>query len=182
MGATARPGRDVPPRRHHAQDQPRAPRRDPPPRRGRDAIDQVWTLWVECDTPASAQRLRAFSPRPSALIRSGTGPNLHAYFALREPVDVDQLEAANRRLAAAIGGDPVCYDAARILRPPATRNFKHRPPRPVSAEWVNPAARRPLAEWLRSLPQLDPHAAARTTRDPRRNPRPRSHGRAAPAV
>lgn len=142
---------------------------------GRSAIERAWTLWVECDDPASVQKLRAFTPRPSALIRSGTSDNLHAYFALTEPVDPDTLEAANRRLVAAVDGDPICYDAARILRPPTTLNFKHNPPRAVTAEWIDPTARRPLVDWVHGLPEPPSDAAASAR--PAARPVQRRYGR-----
>ncbi|HEY4280361.1 MAG TPA: CHC2 zinc finger domain-containing protein [Conexibacter sp.] len=121
---------------------------------GRNAIERVWTLWVECDTAHAADTLGAFKPRPSAVIRSGSGANAHGYFALTVPVNADVAEDANRRLAAAIGGDPVCFDAARILRPPETLNHKHDPPRPVLAEWIEPNSRNPLSSWLANAPEI----------------------------
>lgn len=94
-------------------------------------IGQAWTLWAECDGSDAHAALDAFEPAPTLLIASGTPGHMHAYWALDAPLRADALEDANRRLAAAVSGDPVCYDAARILRPPGTQNHKHTPPLPV---------------------------------------------------
>jgi hypothetical protein len=48
-----------------------------------------------------------------------------------ELIGLDAVESANRRLAHLLGGDPACTDAARILRPAGTLNYKHAPPAAV---------------------------------------------------
>src|SRR5215212_6730228 len=50
-----------------------APRARPEGRK--DAIEQVWTLWAECDGAAAASAARGFVPRPSLVIGSGSGDN-----------------------------------------------------------------------------------------------------------
>jgi hypothetical protein len=65
------------------------------------------------------------------LIRSSPGRR-HAYWKLAQPVGVDELEQANRRLAHHLGGDLASTDAARILRPAGTLSHKHEPPTPVT--------------------------------------------------
>ena len=66
---------------------------------------------------------------------TGTVGHLHAYFPLREPVDILAAEAANRRLAAELGADTgAVTNAATILRPPGTYSFKTSPPVPVVLE------------------------------------------------
>ena len=96
---------------------------------GRDAIPYLTTLWVDADTPEAIERLQAFTPAPSILIASGRGQ--HAYWPLEHPVDLDTGEQANHRLAHHLAADLNCWDAARILRPPHTHNYRHQPPRPV---------------------------------------------------
>ena len=92
-------------------------------------------LWVDCDAkdgPASVESLREFRPQPHMVVASGGG--YHAYWLLRDPIeDPRDLRHANRLLAATLGGDPQAADAARILRPPGTLNFKteYGQPRPV---------------------------------------------------
>lgn len=120
----------------------------------RHHVGQAWALWAECDAPTARETLTAYTPTPTLMIASGTPGHVHAYWALAESVDADTLENANRRLAAAVGGDPVCYDSARILRPPGTFNHKHSPPAPVSQ--LAPVGRRSLqlSDVLERAPQV----------------------------
>ena len=97
----------------------------------KDAVERVWVLWAECDGAAAAMAARAYRPSPALIVASGSGPNLHAYWPLRQPLSPRQAEVANLRLARALGADEACHDAARILRPPATWNHKRDPPSPV---------------------------------------------------
>ena len=75
-----------------------------------------------------------------------------------------ELERANRRLAHALGGDLASVDAARILRPPATRNHKHSPPTRVQLVELAPGRRYDLHELVDGLDdppgQLEVDAAA----------------------
>jgi hypothetical protein len=120
----------------------------------KDAVSQVWVLWAECDGEESAQRLRRFRPLPSLVIASGSGANCHAYWPLTTPLAPRNAEAANLRLAHAIGADPVCFDASRILRPPGTWNFKHDPPHPVAVLRLDAALRFNLDEVVGRLPEV----------------------------
>jgi len=92
-------------------------------------------LWVDCDlkdSPDAAERLRSFQPAPHMVVHSGGG--YHAYWLLDQAIsDPQVLCAANRNLATRVGGDPQAADAARILRPAGTRNYKsrYRSPRDV---------------------------------------------------
>src|SRR4051794_13567694 len=97
----------------------------------KDAVSDVWTLWVECDGEDSARLLQRFRPQPALIIASGSGANCHGYWPLTQPLTAPRAEAANLRLAHAVKADLACFDASRILRPPGTWNFKHTPPRPV---------------------------------------------------
>jgi hypothetical protein len=104
---------------------------------GKKAISSVSTLWVDCDDPRAARRLAAFRPAPAIVVASGpTGR--HAYWLLDEALTPDQAEAANRRLAEVLGADPQSTDAARILRPPGTFNFKYDPPAKVTLDRFHP--------------------------------------------
>ena len=98
-----------------------------------DLIAHARMVWIDCDAPESVTALRRFSPAPSIIVRSGSGDHRHAYWLLRTAVGLDEIEDANRRLAVALGGDPACADAARILRPPSL-NHKTNPPEPVTLE------------------------------------------------
>lgn len=98
---------------------------------GKHAVPRAWCLWVDCDTPESVEKLAGFRPLPTAVVKSGSGSNVHAWWQLDAPVPSRYLETANRRLAHALGADPRCAEAARILRPPGTLNWKHDPPAAV---------------------------------------------------
>lgn len=100
---------------------------------GADAIERVWTLWADLDGQEAVDALAAFTPAPSIIIRTGSGPNCHAWWALhgRHPLTPEQARRANQRLAHHLGGDMRSTDPARILRLPGTLNHKHDPPAPV---------------------------------------------------
>lgn len=60
----------------------------------------------------------------AAVVRSGSGDNVHIYVRLAVPLDAHQIETLNRRIAAHLGGDPSKVDASSLLRFPGTRNLK----------------------------------------------------------
>jgi hypothetical protein len=128
-------------------------------------------LWADCDTPRSLAALKAFEPRPTMIVASGSSQHAHAYWTLTQPLPVEQLQHANRRIASVLGADQRCTDAARILRPPDTLNFKHTPPRPV--ELIHYTAERHHPEdILTALSGAAPRQAAdrqRHLRDARRD-------------
>ncbi len=101
---------------------------------GRSAIERSWTLWVDCDTDEAAEALLGFAPAPTLVVRSGSGENRHAYWALDRPLATADVERLNLRIATALGGDDHAYDAARVLRIPGTHNHKHDPPAPVTVD------------------------------------------------
>jgi hypothetical protein len=109
-----------------------------------DLVPEARVLWVDCDTPEAVAALRASSPPPSMAVASGTGENTHAYWRLSEPETLSTIEEGNRHLAALLGADPVCADAARILRPPSL-NHKHQPPSAVRLELCSPEPRHRIA-------------------------------------
>jgi putative DNA primase/helicase len=88
----------------------------------------IWSDLDHMDEWTDAQCGAAFAlldELKAARVYSGTGENLHVYIKLAEPLaSVAEVEAWNRRLMAALDGDPQATDAARILRLPGTRNHK----------------------------------------------------------
>ena len=119
-------------------------------------------LWVDCDKDAASAAARAFTPRASMIVASGTPGHAHAYWQLTDTLDPEKLEDANRRLAKQLGGDMKCADATRILRPPGTWNHKDRCYAPVEILHHTAATHKP-ADILTKLPALD--------RPPRHRPR-----------
>lgn len=105
-----------------------------------DLVPAGMVLWADCDTTSSLAKLRSVVRQPSVTVASGTRGNLHAYWLLGEPVSIDLIEAANRRLAQVLGADAASADPARILRPPSL-SHKHRRPRPVRLIACEPSCR-----------------------------------------
>ena len=134
---------------------------------GRAAIGAMHVAYVESDSPTTLARLAAFALPPSMLIASGTPGHLHVYWQLDDRYPTVEVETVNRRLALALDGDPTCADAARILRPPGTLNYKHEPPLPVRMLALQPHARYPLTA-LAALLGEDPCPAAARERQPQR--------------
>ena len=102
---------------------------------GRDAIERCHVLWADCDDDQAIEAIERFDAPPSMVVASGGGR--HAYWSLWPPLSPVWLERANRRMAYALGGDMRATDAARILRPPETYNFKTGEARPVEIEHVD---------------------------------------------
>lgn len=119
---------------------------------GRDAIELAHLAFIEIDSPDADQRLSAFAHPATMVIASGTPGHLHAYWTLRDTVDVAGLERANRRLAHRLGGDLASVDAARILRPPGSCNHKQHPPAPVRLVELVPARRYTIGQLAGELP------------------------------
>lgn len=136
---------------------------------GRDAIRHAWCLWVDCDDAEAVARLIEFRPRPTLAVRSGTEGNVHAYWALEAPIPARYVEQANRRLALAVGADQRATDAARILRCPGTRNFKHEPPTHVETVHFD-GRRHSLADLVSALPAPTPRGALPRPAAPRPMP------------
>ncbi len=128
---------------------------------GRDAVKRAFVLWADCDGADAVAALHDFEPTPSIVIASGTGNNCHAYWPLNAPLRTDEVERANRRLAHALGADPVSADAARILRVPSTLSHKHEPPTAVEAIRLEVKRRVAAADVVGSL--ADPPAPKRAT-------------------
>jgi hypothetical protein len=98
------------------------------------------------------------------VVRSGSSANRHAYWPLREPLAPADAERANRRLVHALAADPASTDAARILRPPHTHNFKHHPPTDVTLERIGDQ-RHKADDVIGHLPQA-PDELRRRGREP----------------
>src|SRR4051794_30966756 len=61
-------------------------------RGGKDGlVRHGWTLWADCDTPDAAAALAHAAP-PSLLVASGSEGHRHAYWLLRRPLALEDLE------------------------------------------------------------------------------------------
>jgi hypothetical protein len=125
-------------------------------RRGgrRDLVGAASVVWVDCDDTGAVDALGRFQPAPHVIVASGSGSNRHAYWLLARALALDEIEHANRRLALALRADVRAADAARILRPPGTANWKTRPARPVTLVRCRAAARIDARDLVQHLPAL----------------------------
>lgn len=155
---------------------------------GRAAIEAAHLLYVDLDTdrsvrddppekaggPAAPGPLACFA-LPTLEIASGSRGGRHLYWLLTQAATVEQVESANRRLAAHLGGDLTAADLARVLRPPMTVSFKYDPPRPVRLIAYREDARYTLTELTDRLPadpaDPGPSTLRSTSRRRRREPR-----------
>ena len=83
---------------------------------GRDAVSRSHLVFAELDAPSARDAPTPWLRPPSAIIASGSPGHAHVYWRLRDQIGLDELEAANRRLAHGLQADMACVDAARILR------------------------------------------------------------------
>jgi hypothetical protein len=127
--------------------------RDGRGRGGRTAIGGSHMLYVECDHEHVERSLAGFPHLPTVEVASGTGRHVHLYWSLRARVTNVEAEDANRRLALRLGCDRSSVDAARLLRPPGTFNYKHDDPFPVKLIACRADARYTLGQLIAGLPK-----------------------------
>ncbi len=132
-----------------------------------DLVGRASVVWVDCDSDESVAALAAFRPRPAILVASGSGQNRHAYWLLRDAVGLDVIEQLNRRLALALGADVRCSDAARILRPAGSANWKSGQPDAVRLIALDEQRRVDVAELAHRLPALAAQPVVRRCCSPR---------------
>lgn len=138
---------------------------------GLDNVSEAWVLWVDCDTPESVELLAAFRPEPTMVVRSGTGENCHAYWALTKAIPAAWVREGNSRLACALRADPKCAEPARILRPPGTKNWKDDQPAAVTTAWLLEPNDEPMRypfSFVADLPDAVKPEPKRTTTAPKR--------------
>jgi hypothetical protein len=148
------------------------------PEPGKGAVERSSWLWVEIDRPGELGRLWAFlAERPCQLIVESAGSGgVHAYWRLSEPLPAltlkaetgevcEWIERANRRLAAALGADPVSVNRDRLLRLAGTVNHKTgNSARILYADFRSPGW--PVARLVGDL--ADPRPATRRVAPPAR--------------
>ncbi|HVX34027.1 MAG TPA: DNA-primase RepB domain-containing protein [Solirubrobacterales bacterium] len=91
---------------------------------GNASVESSAVAWVDIDDPRRLAALRRFAHRPHAVVASGSG-GVHAYWLLAEELPAGRCESLNRKLAAALGADPVSANRGRLLRLPGSLNHKH---------------------------------------------------------
>jgi hypothetical protein len=120
---------------------------------GRTAIGGSHVLYVECDHEHIERSLAGFPHLPTLEVASGTGRHVHLYWSLRSRVTNLEAEDANRRLSLRLGCDRASVDAARLLRPPGTFNYKHDEPSSVKLIAYRAQAHYTLAQLIAGLPR-----------------------------
>jgi DNA primase RepB-like protein/CHC2-type zinc finger protein len=94
-------------------------------RHGGTAADvaPAWALWADLDDPQAVADLASYDTPPHLVVETSEG-HAHAWWAIVDALEPRHLPRALRRLAHHLGADMVSTDAARIMRPPGTRNHK----------------------------------------------------------
>jgi RepB DNA-primase N-terminal domain len=129
----------------------------------KDAVAGVRVAWLDVDDDDAVAALDDSPFKPTCVLNSGGGR--HAYYLLEDAALPYRVEALNRRLAAALGGDPRAADIGHCLRLPGTLNHKYDPPREVEL-LVKDGPTYTVERLERLLPE-DPQEGAR---DPRGSP------------
>ena len=121
----------------------------------KEAIREIVTLHADVDfktTPRdkALSLIASIPPWPTFIVETGGG--FHVYWLLKEMEGKDaipRVEAINRGLARALGGDLGSCDASRILRLPGSFNRKpeYGEPRPVSVLEADPGRRYNLSDF-----------------------------------
>lgn len=136
------------------------------------AVTVARFLWADVDGGEEGQdgalRLLDASELPPTTLVVGSGNGVHAYWPIKEPVELPDGDARRRfestlkRIVVRIGGraplshaDESSAEVARILRVPATLNYKTDPPKPVQILRCSVGADAwPLVKWEATLPAL----------------------------
>src|SRR5262249_44337474 len=137
--------------------------------RGRSKQNVGWIIGLHADidfkdhdcAPEGIRQQIGQTLLPASIVVE-TGGGLHVYWLLHEAEaattePVARVEAAWRRWADHLGGDPQCAEISRLMRIPGTVNFKRERPSAVRVLENRPAARYELDEledWLASARPL----------------------------
>jgi len=137
--------------------------------RGRGKQNLGWIIGLHADidfkdhdcAPEEIRQRIGQTLLPASLVVE-TGGGVHCYWLFHEaeaatPEAIARIEAALRRLADHLGGDPQCAEISRLMRIPGTVNFKREKPAAVCVLENRPAARYELDEledWLASVRPL----------------------------
>jgi len=103
----------------------------------KQAVELMPAVWADIDSTDALIALVGFELEPSAVVASGRTGGHHAYWILKEPIDVATGETLNAALARLLTSDPAVKDAGRILRLPGTLNHKTTPPHEVKLVELN---------------------------------------------
>jgi len=105
-----------------------------------------------CYVDGDGAKPHANTPRPTAVVASSPGREQY-WWRLSRPVEPEEGEDLNRRLAYAMGADRSGWDLTQLLRVPGTRNHKYPNAPVVELVHVSGASYDP-AELAASLPEV----------------------------
>jgi hypothetical protein len=104
--------------------------------RTKDNASNVVCLYADLDGSPLPDDL----PRPTAIVQSSPG-KMHCYWRLTRPLQPQDAERLNRRIAYAIKDDLSGWDLTQLLRVPDTFNFKYETAQPVTITHLDPSIR-----------------------------------------
>lgn len=126
-------------------------------RKGRTAanVTRVRAVFVDLDEP-DGNRAFDYALPPSHVIESSPGKH-HLYWLLADELPLAQFSPVQKKLAALLGGDPVCCDLPRVLRVP---DFLHLKSEPFTVREIGGSGQRykvsQILEWLGKVDLLEP--------------------------
>lgn len=85
-------------------------------------VSHAVCAWVDHDNPMWRDILKHENVKSTFVVSTGNG--CHIYYRYKEIVPIKQATTDSEKLSKMLAGDK-CYDAARILRVPGTRNWKN---------------------------------------------------------
>lgn len=117
-------------------------------------ITAINALWVDMDGREPDAAMLAKLPAPSAIVQSKAGK--HVYWFLNPGQPLERFSDAQKRLAAALGGDPAVCNLNRLMRLPGFNHLKN-PDEPFQVEYVSLKAdqRYSIDEVIGSLPESE---------------------------
>src|SRR4030095_16367069 len=128
------------------------------PRRSRDSIADIATLYADLDTvnPRSLPE----ELYPTAAWRTSPG-RWQAMWSLDRAIDSDTQSQLNQRLTYAVGADKGGWDLTQVLRVPGTHNHKYPEQPTVQLLWVNGHQLNPI-KLINELPAVEATEIDRT--------------------
>lgn len=115
-------------------------------------------LWVDFDgnVKEGLSLLAAHGlPAPTYRVQTSGEGHEHWYWILNEPLPASEFELVNQRLTYALHADKSGWDAAQVLRPPFTSNYKPEYNKPMAVDIVQYTAELHSIEVFSKLPAVN---------------------------
>lgn len=130
--------------------------------KGDSSIELCRSVFVDLDggcTPDEAVKRRRAAGLPPFTMLTNTGNGCHGFYRLTQAVDTATFTEAQKRLAKALGGDPVVCNPERIVRLPTFRNWKREPYPFCYVLIAKPECQYPIGSILAACPPLEERTA-----------------------